>query len=136
MKRWLKQHFDREMIRPLIYLIFTRGILALLAAQLTHCFVPKEWPLSMFSNLALALGVLFLLGVALARLRMDGMRIPNLKLPRIKRKDPAFMAGDIADHIDDEIVRLDDLETEEQNVCVLLADLILAVVCLVLAAVV
>ena len=136
MKRWLKQHFDRAMIRPLIYLVFTRGVLALLAAQLVHYFVPKEWPLSMFSNLALALGVLFLLGAALARLRMDGMKIPRVKLPRYKRKDPAFMAGDIADHIDDEIVRFDDLDDEEKDVCTLLGDLILAGVCLVLAAVV
>ena len=136
MKRWLKQHFDREMIRPLIYLVFTRGVLALLAAQLVHYFVPKEWPMSMFSNLALALGVLFLLGAALARLRMDGMKIPRVKLPRYKRKDPAFMAGDIADHIDDEIVRMDDLDDEGKDVCTLLGDLILAVACLVLAAVV
>ena len=136
MKRWLKKHFDREMIRPLIYLVFTRGILALLAAQLVHFFAPKEWPLSMFSNLALALGVLFLLGAALARLRMDGVKIPRVKLPRYKRKDPAFMAGDIADHIDDEVIRFDDLDDEEKDVCILLGDLVLALACLVLAAVV
>ena len=136
MKRWLKEHVDREMIRPLVYLVFTRGVLALLAAQLVHYFAPKEWPLSMFSNLALALGMLFLLGAALARLRMDGMKIPRVKLPRYKRKDPAFMAGDIADHIDDEITRFDDLDDEEKDVCILLADLVLAVACLVLVAVV
>ena len=29
--RWLKKHFSRDMVRPLIYKVFTRGILALLA---------------------------------------------------------------------------------------------------------
>ena len=134
--RWIKQYFYRELVRPLVYTVFTRGILALLAAQLIHYFAPPSWPLAMFSNAALALGILFLLGAVLAWFRADGLKIPQLKLPRFKRKDPAFMAGDIADHIDDEITRFDDLDAEEQNVCVLLADLILAVVCLALAAVV
>ena len=135
MTRWLKKHFNRDMIRPLIYTVFTRGILALLAAQLVHYFAPPSWPLTLFANASLALGLLFLLGAVLAWLRADGLKIPHLKLPRIKRKDPVFMTGDIADHIDDEITRFDDLDAEEQNVCVLLADLILAAVCLVLAAV-
>ena len=124
------------MIRPLIYTVFTRGILALLAAQLVHFFVPPSWPLAMFSNLALALGFLFLTGAVLAWLRMDGVKIPRLKLPRMKRKDPPFLAGNMADHIDDEIVSFDDLDAEEQNVCVLLADAFLAVLCGILAAIV
>ena len=41
----------------------------------------------------------------------------------------------MADHIDDDIVSFDDLSGEEQNLCVLLADLFLTAVCLVLAAV-
>lgn len=135
MIRWLRKHFEREMVRPLIYTVFTRGILALLAAQLIHWLAPPSWPLVMFSNASLALGLLFLLGALLAWLRADGLKIPHFKLPRFKRKDPVFAAGDIADHIDDEITRFDDLDKDEQNVCVLLADLILAAVCLILAAV-
>ena len=135
MIRWLKKHFYGEMIRPLIYTVFTRGILALSAAQLVHYFAPQSWPLTLFSNASLALGILFLLGAVLAWLRVDGLKIPHLKLPRLKRKDPAFTAGDIADHIDDEITRFDDLDAEEQNACVLLADLILAAGCLILAAI-
>ena len=89
----------------------------------------------MFSNASLALGMLFLLGAVAAWLRADGVRIPRLKLPHYKRKHSAFTGGDLADHIDDEITRFDDLDPEEQDVCALLADLILAVVCLALAAV-
>ena len=133
MIRWLKTHVTREMIRPLIYKVFTRGVLALFAVQLFHFFAPAHWPAARFSNLALIMTGLFLLGAVVAWLRMDGMSIPQFKLPRMKRKDPAFLRGDIADHIDDDIVKFEDLDEEEQSVCVLLTDLLLAVVCLALA---
>ena len=135
MIRWLKQHVTRDMIRPLIYKVFTRGVLALFAAELFHFFAPANWPMARFANLALILAGLFFLGTAVAWLRLDGMSIPQLKLPRVKRKDPAFLTGDMADHIDDDIVKFDDLDAEEQDVCILLTDLFLALVCLLLAAI-
>ena len=46
------------------------------------------------------------------------------------------LAGSMADHVDDEIVSFDDLDPDEQNVCVLMANAVLAVLCLLLAAVV
>lgn len=133
MIRWLREYVTGDMVRPLIYKVFTRAVLALFAAELFHFFAPASWPMSRFANLALILAGLFFLGTAVAWLRLDGMRIPQMKLPRIKRKDPAFLAGDMADHIDDDIVKFDDLDEEEQNVCVLLTDLFLALVCLALA---
>ena len=133
MIRWLKTHVTRDMIRPLIYKVFTRAVLALFAAELVHFFAPAHWALAQFSNLALILAGLFLLGAVIAYLRLDGMNIPQMKLPRAKRRDPAFLRGDIADHIDDDIVKFEDLDKEEQDVCVLLTDLILAPVCLLLA---
>ena len=132
----IRKLMSREMIRPLIYKVFTRGILALFAAQLAHFFLPAGSAISSFSNLALLLGFIFLLFTVLAWLRLDGMKIPQLKLPRIKRKDPPFLTGDMADHLDDDIVTFDELDEEEQNACVLLADLILAVVCFLLALIV
>ena len=131
MIRWLKTHVTRDMVRPLIYKVFTRGVLALFAAQLIRFFAPAHWAIAQSSNQALILAGLFLLGAVIAWLRLDGMHIPQFKLPRWKRTDPAFLTGDMADHIDDDIVKFDDLDKEEQGVCVLLTDLILAVVCLV-----
>ena len=132
MKKWINR-FHRDLLRPLIYKIFTRGILALFAAQLVHFFVPASWPLSRFSNLALLLGGLFLLFTVLAWLRMDGLNLPQLKLPRMKRKDPPFLTGDLADHLDDDLVSFDDLDAEDQAFCVFLADALLALLCLALA---
>ena len=119
---WLKEHFHASMTRAFIYKVFSRGILALFAAQLVHFFAPASWPLTRFNNLAAALGY-------------DGLKIPHAKLPRMKRKDPPFLTNDIADHLDDDIILFDDLEKEEQDVCVLLADVLLALVCFALAAV-
>ena len=132
----IRKTWSRDMIRPLIYKIFTRGILALFAAQLAHFFLPAGVAAASFSNLSLILGFLFALGTAMAWLRLDGLKIPQVKLPRMKRKDPPFLNGDMADHIDDDITTFDELDPEEQNVCVLLADLLLAAVCFLLAAVV
>ena len=53
----------------------------------------------------------------------------------MKRKDPPFLTNDIADHLDDDVILFDDLDKEEQDVCVLLADVILAVICFALAAI-
>ena len=136
MMKWFRKNVGREMIRPLIYKVFTRGILALFAAQLAHFFLPAGSVLSSFSGLSLLLGFVFALFAFLAWLRLDGLRIPQLKLPRIKRKDPPFLNGDMADHINDDITTFDELDQEEQNVCVPLADLILAAACFLLALVV
>ena len=124
------------MVRPLCYKLFTRGILALFAVQLLHFFLPDGWPLRRFSNLALMAGALFVLFTVVAWLRLTGLSIPQFKLPRFRRKDPAFLQQDMADHIDDDIIAFDDLDEEDQNVCVLLADAALAVICLLLAAIV
>ncbi len=136
MIRRIRQLFSRHLVRPLIYKIFTRGILALFVAQLIHFFAPAGSGFFSFSNLSLGLGFLFLLLTFLVWLRLDGMKIPQLKLPRMKRKDPPFLAGSMADHVDDEIVSFEDLDPDEQNVCVLIADAVLAVLCLLLAAIV
>ena len=136
MIRRIQKLFSREMVRPLIYKIFTRGILALFFFFFLHYFAPAGSGFSSFSNLSLGFGLLFILMALLAWLRLDGLKIPQLKLPRLKRKDPPFLAGNMADHIDDEIVSFDDLDEEEQNCCVLLADAALAAVCLILSALV
>ena len=81
-------------------------------------------------------GALFVLFTLIAWLRITGLKIPQLRLPRIKRKDPPFLTGDIADHIDEDIVTFDDLDEDGQNLCVLIADAVLAVICLILSAVV
>ena len=118
-----------HMTRPLIYKIFTRGVLSLFAVRLWNFFSPA----ASFSTLCAAACAVFALGAFLAWLRMDGLKIPHAKLPRMKRKDPPFLTDDIADHLDEKPILFDDLEKEEQDFCVLLCDLFLALVYLVFA---
>ena len=130
--KWFTSRWHSDMLRPFIYKVFTRGVLALLAAQLVHFFAPSSWPLAAFSNLSLALGLLFALFAFLAWLRMDGLKIPHLKLPRLKRTDPAFLKTDLADHLDDDLVSFEDLDPADRDFCVFLADLALMGICLLL----
>ena len=136
MIRWFKAHWQPEMIRPLCYKFFTRGVLTLFVVQLLHFFLPVDWPLARFSSLSLMAGALFVLFTWVAWLRITGLRIPQFRLPRIKRKDPPFLTGDIADHLDEDIITFDDLDEDGQNACVLAADAALAVICLLLSFVV
>lgn len=129
--KWLKEHWNADMIRPFLYTVFSRGVLALFAAQLAHFFAPGQ-AMTSFSNLSFLLAALFALGAVAAWLRMDGLNIPHVKLPRMKRKEPAFLQSDIADHIDDDIIRFEDLDKQDQDVCVFLCDVLLAAVCLLL----
>ena len=77
-----------------------------------------------------ALTVLFALFAYLVYLRMDGLGIPRVKHLRSKRsKDPMRNFGSMTDHVDDEPqVTFDDLETEEKDLCSLLANLICLIV--------
>ena len=127
----MKDILDRRMIRPLVYKLFTRGVLALTAIKLWQHFIKNEF--SNGSDLCFAAAVVFALAALIAYLRLDGLRIPQLKLPRRKRVQPGFERGDIADHIDDHIVLFDDLDEDEQAVCVLICDLILMAVFLVVS---
>ena len=121
----IRDRFDRRMLRPLIYKVFTRGILALTAIKLWQHFIKNEYTSG--SDLSFAAAIIFALAAVIAYLRLDGLAIPQFKLPRRKRIQPGFERGDIADHIDDRIVLFDDLDDDEQAFCVFICDLLLLV---------
>ena len=132
MASWFRKRVQPHMIRPLIYKIFTRGILSLFFLQLWRFFVPGAASAG-YANQCAVFCAVFALFSVLAWMRMDGLKIPQVKLPRGQRKDPPFLTGDMADHLDEKPILFDDLEKEEQDVCVLLADLFLALVYLICA---
>ena len=123
-KKHIRSVWDRRLLRPLLYKLFTRGILALAAIKLWQHFRSG----TSGSDLCLLMGLVFALGSVVAYLRFDGTRIPQFKLPRFKRKTPGWAGGDIADHMNDDIVLFDDLDDDEQALCVFFCDLILMIV--------
>ncbi len=135
MKRW-KRIWQRYMLRPFIYMTFTRFLLALFILLLAnHLIAPDGRDLR---------GMLFLLGAALfallawiAWLRLDGMKLPKLMMLRVNpRKKPARSYGDMIDYVDEKPpVTFEDLDDAEKDLCILGADLICCALCLILSAV-
>ena len=124
----IKAIWDRRMIRPLIYKIFTRGVLMLTAVLLWQNYVKNEFVSK--DDLWFVAALIFALQAVVAFIRLDGVKIPQVKLPRIKRKQPPY-EKDMADYINDDIVLFDDLDEDEQSLCVFMADIILMVVYLI-----
>lgn len=127
----LKNIFQRYMIRPTVYKIFSRFILALTAALLWDRFLNASGR-SLYAWAFVFLGVFFLTAGWLAYLRLDGVKMPQINMPKIKKK-PMRTYGDMIDHTDEDVISFDDLEPEERDMCVLIADVILGVVFFVLS---
>ena len=129
-----KQRPDpRGFIRPIIYKIFTRLIYGLTAVLLADFFIKESLRNIKSTGFALV-AILCGLGAWLSYLKMDGMKLPkkpDWHLP--KRRHPIISYGDIDDHIDEIPNNYDDLEPEEQGVCMLIADIILAAIFAVLS---
>lgn len=125
--RFLKR-FKRDMIRPIIYKSSSRFAYLLTAALIWDRFINRgarpnglEW-----AFLLIALG--FALAAWLAWLRMDGLRIPRLPARHRKVKRVDSLYGDMIDQVDEPIVEYADLDKDEQDACLMLADAICAVV--------
>ena len=129
MKKW-KETMQPYMIRPAVYMTFTRLVLIVTAILLIDFFVSdRDLRQPLF-------GLGFLLCAVLAwiaYLRMDGIHLPKLLMLRINpRKKPSRMTGDMIDYVDEQpMVAFEDLDDEEKDLCILIADLVCALVCLV-----
>ena len=132
LKKKIKDIWSRDMTRPVVYKTFTRAVLTLLVIKLAQFFMGKNAPKT--ANLCAVLGLVFVLGCFLAYLRLDGVNIPQLKLPRMKKKDPPFIEKDMIDDVDAPITTFDDLDKDEQALAVLITDAVIAVVLLILSA--
>lgn len=121
-----KIQLEKHMIRPFIYMTFTRFILALTAALLVEHFIND--PLRDISAFAFVFfGIFFAVLAWIAYLRLDGIKLPKFMMKRVNlSKKPAIKYGDMIDYTDEEIVSFEDLEDEEKDVCILLADVICA----------
>lgn len=124
MKHPIRDHFQRDMIRPLIYKVFTRFILMLLIVMLWKQYLQPRTPHLTLGMVFPVVGVVFLLCAYLVYLRMDGLQIPRMKPLKKPKKDPFRAYGDMVDYLDEQPVSFDDLTKEEQDTCSLLANII------------
>ena len=116
----------RDMLRPFLYMTFTRFLLALTAGLLLDFFLSPSEGRDLREPAFLLLAFLFALLAVIAYLRLDGVKLPRLMMLRINpRKKPSRMYGDMADYLDEEpMTTFEDLEDDEKDVCILGADLI------------
>ncbi len=122
----IRKEFRRYMIRPLIYKLFTRFMLTLCAGLLWHRFVPMERTGLNLSGVMTIIAAVYVLCTWLAYLRLKGTRVPRINLKLRRHRDPVRLYGDMSDYTDQEIYAFEELEESEQDLCVFLADGILA----------
>ena len=129
----IRKYLRRDLLRPAVYMTFTRFLLALTAALLFDHFASSAArPLRAYAFLFM--GVFFFALAWIAYLRLDGIKLPRLMMLRLNiRKKPARTYGDMSDYTDEKIVSFDDLENDEKDVCCLTADLFCFVVFMLLS---
>lgn len=128
----IKGIYQKQLLRPLIYLTAFRLMVALIFMLIIVRFVPNGPAPDM---IAAFLTMAFALLAYLVYLRMDGLRIPRMKFIRPKKKpDPLQNVTSMADHADDEPgVSFEELEDDEKDFCSLFANLINLVIFLVVS---
>ena len=122
MKHLFRERFQRYMIRPLIYKVFTRFILVLLIVLLWKQYLQPRTPHLTLQAVFPVVGVVFFLCAYLVYLRLDGLRIPRMKPLKQPKKDPFRAYGDMVDYLDEPPVSFDDLTKDEQDICSLMAN--------------
>ncbi len=127
----LKEHFTRDMVRPLVYKALARFLYALTAALLWREFLAG--PGQSLHLAFLFLFFLFLAAAWVAWLRLDGLRLPRLPARRLRRRPPDISFGDMEDYLNESPRNFEDLTREEQDACLCLADLLVSFVYLLLS---
>ena len=130
-KKSKRKLFQKYMIRPTVYKAFSRFILALTASLLWDRFVNTA-QLNMRAWAFVFFGVLFIVSAWLCYLRLDGVKLPRIKKPEVKKK-PVIRYGDLPDYVDEEIISFGELEEDERDLCCLIADVVLGIIFMVLS---
>ncbi|MBQ9264456.1 MAG: hypothetical protein IJ189_09695 [Clostridia bacterium] len=137
MKKW-RSIWQRYMLRPFLYMAFSRLMVSLAAVLLANFFLSPAAGRSLKSTLFLLCGVLFAALAWIAFLRLDGAHLPQALMLRFNPgKKPKKQTGDIIDFIDEEPrIAFEDLDDEEKDACILGANLICCGIYLVVSLVV
>jgi len=137
MKKW-RDKIQPYMLRPFIYMTFTRFLLALCLLLLINFFYSKSAGRVILPTVMLLGGIAFAILAWIAYLRLDGIKLPKLMMMRVNpRKKPRRMAGDIIDYVDEQPqVTFEDLDDPEKDLCILGADLFCCVVFVVVSVIV
>ncbi len=131
MKRF-RDIYEPYMLRPIIYMAFTRFVLSLFVILLVDFFLSPKAGRPIKGTLFLLGAVFYALLALIAWLRLDGMKMPKMMMMRVNpRKKPSRMYGDMIDYIDEQPqITFEDLDDGEKDLCILAADLFCFIVSL------
>ena len=130
----LREKWRNALLRPATYAFSVRFLAALAVILVVNYLVGKNTP--RFLGLAfLLLALLFVALAWIAYLRMDGVTLPKPLMTRVNlRKKPKRQYGDMIDYIDEKPgPTFEELEDQEKDLCLLLADAACCVIYLVLS---
>lgn len=134
MKKWLS-YYRSYMIRPILYkgVARTAGASALLL--LWNRYVNTAGQLSLKRDGCFVVGVLFLAFAWFSYLKLDGVSFHHLFEKRENQKKKPVRRGtsDLVDFADEHIVSFSELSDQEQVVCTLTANLVCALIFLVVS---
>ena len=121
-----KQPFERYMIRPVIYQVFTRFLVSLCLALLWNRFIAPRVSAANASWGCEFFAVFFAAMAWMAYLRLDGIHVPKFdrKLFRRRKKSPERAFGDMIDFVDEPIVSFEELSDDEKDLTLLISNLI------------
>ena len=113
------------MVRPLVYMSFTRFVLSLFILLLIDFFLSPNAGRPIRSTLFLLGSAFYAVLAMIAWLRLDGLKLPKLLMMRVNpRKKPSRMYGDMIDYVDEQpVITFEDLDDREKDICILAADL-------------
>ena len=125
----------RHQVRPCIYLAATRFGAGMLVCVLWHRFAnPNQLSLTAYGCFFMA--AFFLVMSWLSFLRIDGMHMPQLNLGKLFKKikkSPMRSFADMSDYTDEEVISFDDLDDDDKNQCLLIANLACALIFLIIS---
>lgn len=121
----IKEIYEPYMLRPMIYMAFTRFVLALFIVLLADFFISQSVGHSVKKDAFFLCAFVFALLAVLAWLRLDGVKLPKLMMMRVNpSKKPSRMYGDMIDYIEERPgIGFDELDDKEKDLCILAADL-------------
>lgn len=123
--------FERYLIEPIIYKTFARFIIFLTLGLLWNRFVNDLFPATYVFGI---LAILFFILAWFAYLRMDGIKVPKLERKLLDhRKKPPIMYGDMSDYVDEDRDPFEELEENEKELCILIADILCGIIFLIIS---
>ena len=113
------------MLRPMIYMTFTRFIIALFVVLLADFFISQNVGHDVKKNAFFLCSFVFALLAVISWLRLDGVKLPKFMMMRVNpSKKPSRMYGDMIDYFEERPgISFDELDEKEQDICILAADL-------------